>query len=151
MPRWPRGLHLTAQSIPAYGMRPRTIPRLPIEAYRRRLTSVPLTGAQVQGIIPVSGTLTLTTGPQGLGNIWYPVQIALTTTTGPLDTSLANIYLGPLVTPATIVGTGLGNGPYALAIPPMQPGQYLVIVWTGAKNGDTAAANVIGTQDTLAA
>jgi hypothetical protein len=126
------------------------VPRLPIEAYRRRVTGIPLSGGQVQGTIPGTGTLTLTVGPQGLGNVWYPVQITLTTTTGPLDTSLANIYLGPLITPATIVGTGLGNGVYALAIPPMQPGQYLVIVWTGAKPGDTAAGNVIGIMDALA-
>jgi hypothetical protein len=149
MPRWPRGLHLTAQAIPAFGAQPRTIRRLPLEAYRRRLTSIPLQPGHVQGTIPGSGSLTLTIGPQGLGTVWYPVQITLTTTTGALDTSLANIYLGPLVTPATIVGTGLGNGPYALAIPPMSPGQYLVVVWTGAKTGDVAAANIIGTMDAI--
>lgn len=150
-PRWPRGLHLNAGSLPNTGGRFRSVPRLPLEAYRRKITGIPLQSGQAQGTIPASGTLTLTIGPQGLGTVWYPVQITLTTTTGQLDTSLANIYLGPLVTPATIVGTGLGNGVYALAIPPMTPGQYLIVVWTGGTNGDTAAANVIGTMDALAA
>jgi hypothetical protein len=133
-------------------MRVRAIPRLPIEAFTRRLDGLPLTGGQAQGFIPASGTLTLTIGPQGLGTTWYPVQVTLSTTTGVLDTSTANVYLGPLVTPATLVGQLFsGNGTVALAIPAMQPGQYLVIVWTGATIGDTAAANVIGTMDALAA
>jgi hypothetical protein len=151
MPRWPRGLHLTAQAIPASGMRPPGVPRLPLEAYRYTVRGVPLQPGQAQGIIPASGNLNLTLGPQGIGTIWYPVQVTLTTTTGVLDTSLANIYLGPLITPATIVGTGLGNGVYALAIPPMTPGQYLIIAWTGGTTGDTAAANIIGTMDARAA
>jgi len=125
------------------------IPRTPLSAYTGRATGVPLNGGQVQGTIPVSGALSLTVGPQGLGTVWYPVQITLSTTTGQLDTSTGNIYLGPLVTPATLVGTGFGNGTYALAIPPMSPGQYLVIQWAGGHNGDIAAANVIGTMDAL--
>jgi hypothetical protein len=110
---------------------------------------VPLTGAQAQGLIAGDGTLSLTIGPQGLGTVWYPIQVTVSTTTGQLDTSTVNIYLGPLTTPATLVGTGFGNGTYALAIPSMSPGQYLVIAWAGGKNGDTAAANVIGTMDAL--
>jgi hypothetical protein len=103
-------------------------------------------GATVQGN---SFPLTLQVGPQGLGTVWYPIQITLSTTTGQLDTSLANIYLGPLVTPATLVGTGFGNGTYALAIPSMTPGQTIIIVWTGGTAGDAAAANIIGAMDAL--
>ena len=107
-------------------------------------------GTTYTGTIPAPlGSLTLTIGPQGLGTVWYPVQVTLSTTTGPLDPSTAIIYLGPLITPATIVGAGFGNGTYALAIPPMTPGQYLVAVWSGGNPGDTAAMNVIGTMDAL--
>lgn len=149
--RWPAGLHRAAQYLPALGGQARRIPRLPLEAYTRRITGIPLTGGQAQGIV-AGGGLTLTIGPQGLGTIWYPVQVTLSTTTGTFDTSTANVYLGPLTTPATLVGTLYsGNGTLALAIPPMQPGQYLVVVWTGANNGDTAAVNVIGTMDALSA
>jgi hypothetical protein len=128
------------------------IPRLPLEAYTRRLSQIPLTGGQAQGIIPGSGMLTLSLGPQGLGTVWYPVQVTLSTTTGPLDTSTALVYLGPLVTPATLVATLYsGTGTAALAIPPMSPGQFLVTVWTGAHPGDTAAVNIIGAMDALTA
>ena len=42
-----------------------------------------------------------------------------------------------------------GNGTAALAIPPMSPGQFLAVSWTGATVGDTVAVNVIGTMDAL--
>lgn len=123
---------------------------VPVTRYAGKLTAVPLTGGQVQGTIPVSGALSLQVGPQGLGTVWYPVQVTLSTTTGALDTSTALVYLGPLTTPATLVGTVYsGNGTVALAIPSMSPGQTLIIAWTGGKNGDTAAANIIGTMDAL--
>jgi hypothetical protein len=125
------------------------ITAIPVTRYRGKISGVPLTGGQAQGVI-ASNALQLSVGPQGLGTVWYPVQVTLSTTTGPLDTSTALVYLGPLITPATLVGTVYsGNGTVALAIPSMSPGQYLVISWTGAHNGDTAAANVIGTMDAL--
>lgn len=128
----------------------RPITAVAAERYTGRLTGIQLTGGQVQGKIPGSGNLTLQVGPQGLGTVWYPVQVTLSTTTGALDTSTALVYLGPLVTPATLVGTVYsGNGTVALAIPSMSPGQTLIIAWTGGKNGDTAAANIIGTMDAL--
>lgn len=137
--------------MPGYrgsGMQP-MVP-VPIGRYTGRLTGVPLTGGQAQGLVPGSGILTLQVAPQGLGTVWYPVQVTLSTTTGPLDTSTALVYLGPLVTPATLVSTVYsGNGTAALAIPSMSPGQTLIVAWTGAKSGDTAAFNVIGTMDAL--
>ena len=97
-----------------------------------------------------STPLSLSIGPQGLGTVWYPIQVTLSTTTGALDTSLAAVYLGPAVTPATLVGQLFsGNGTVALAIPNMTPGQQLVIIWTGGHPGDIAAANVIGTMSAL--
>jgi hypothetical protein len=124
--------------------------RVPVGAYNGRATGIPLTGGQVQGAVPGSGNLTLQVGPQGLGTVWYPVQVTLSTTTGALDTSTALVYLGPLATPSTLVGTVYsGNGTVALAIPDMTPGQTIIIKWTGAKSGDTAAANIIGTMDAL--
>jgi hypothetical protein len=152
MPRWPAGLHRTSGTLRNRGGRAYSIPRIPVEAYARRLSQIPLTGGQAQGTVPGPGLLTLSIGPQGLGTVWYPVQVTLSTTTGPLDTSTALVYLGPLVTPATLVATLYsGNGTAALAIPPMTPGQFLVVAWSGAHPGDTAAVNVIGTMDALSA
>lgn len=150
MPRWPTGLHRHAASQRAAGARARSIPRIPLEAYTRKLTGLPLTGGQAQGVIPAGGKLTLSVGPQGLGNVWYPVQVTLSTTTGLLDTSTALVYLGAQGVPVTLVGTlYTGNGTVALAIPPMTPGQVLIIAWSGAHAGDVAAANVLGTMDAL--
>jgi hypothetical protein len=136
-----------------HGTSARPIQRTPIRAYTRRISSVPLSGGQVQATVPAGGALTLSTGPQGLGNVWYPVQVNASTTTGLTaagDNSVCNIYLGPAVNPTTLVGTIYnGNGTAALAIPDMTPGQFLVMQWAGANPGDQAAANVIGTMDAL--
>jgi hypothetical protein len=125
----------------------------PIGAYTGKITGVPLTGGQVQAVVPASGVLQLSVGPSGLGTVWYPVQVNPNTSTGLAglgDTSTCNVYLGPLVSQTTLVGSVYGgNGTVALAIPNMSPGQFLVLAWSGAKPGDTAAANVIGTMDAL--
>lgn len=159
MVRVPRGLHPqrawygTSQLrwVPGFrGSGAQPITAVPVTAYRNRLSGVPLTGGQAQGVI-ASNALTLQAGPQGLGTVWYPVQVTLSTTTGALDTSTALVYLGPLTTPATLVGTVFtGNGTVALAIPSMTPGQTLIVKWSGAHDGDTAAFNIIGTMDALA-
>jgi len=130
------------------GMQP--MRRVPIGAYTSRATSVPLTGGQNQAAVPSSGNLTLTVGPQGLGTVWYPAQITLSTTTGALDTSVALVFLGSQGVPITQVGSVFsGNGVVALAIPSVSPGQVLIVQWTGAHPGDIAALNVVGTMDAL--
>lgn len=148
-----------ARSGPTQSWRPgwrgtgaRPIGRPALQSYGGRVTGVPLTGGQVQGFIPASGTLQLSVGPQGTGTVWYPIQITLSTTTGGLDGSTAQVWLGAQGVPGTLVGTAPlsgGAATFALAIPPMTPGQVLIIRWTGAKVGDTAGANVIGTMDAL--
>lgn len=128
----------------------RRIEPVPISAYRGRLTGVGLTGGQAQGTISGGGALTMSVGPQGLGTVWYPAQVTLSTTTGPLDTSTALVYLGAQGVPITLVATQYtGNGVVALAVPPMTPGQVLIVSWSGAHPGDTAALNIIGTMDAL--
>jgi hypothetical protein len=122
---------------------------VPVQAYTGKITGVPLTGGQNQAKVPAGGKLTLTVGPQALGTTWYPAQITLSTTTGLLDTSVANVWLGAQGVPITLVGTSAGNGTVALAVPPMQPGQVLIVTWTGATVGDTAGLNVVGTMDAL--
>jgi hypothetical protein len=122
----------------------------PITAYTGKLSGVPLSGGQALGAVPANGILTLQVGPQGLGTVWYPVQVTLSTTTGALDTSTALVYLGPLTNPNSLVGTVYsGNGTVALAIPDMTPGQTLIVAWSGAHPGDQAAFNIIGTMDAL--
>jgi hypothetical protein len=100
-----------------------------------------------------SGTAQCQLGPAGLGNIWYPAQVTLSTTTGittGLDTSVASLYLGPVVNATTLLGTVFGgNGIVAAALPSIQPGQYLIAQWSGATPGDIASMNVSGTMNAL--
>lgn len=90
-------------------------------------------------------------GPQGLGNVWYPAQCTISTTSGVNDNSVFSLYLGPAGVPVTLVGQAFpgGSGTLAVAVPSMTPGQYLIGVWTGGNPGDVASINVIGTMDTL--
>jgi hypothetical protein len=122
----------------------------PVTRYTRRISGVPLTGGQVQAIVPASGNLTLQVGPQGLGTVWYPTQVTISTTLGPADTAVALVYAGPLITPSTLVATVYsGNGTISLALPSMTPGQTVIVAWTGATQGNTAAASIVGTMDAL--
>lgn len=94
---------------------------------------------------------TVTIGPTGTGTIWYPTQVVVSTTTGILDTSTFQLYIGPVGVPITLVGTLFpgGAGTIALAIPYLAPGLYLIGVWTGGHAGDVAALNVVGTMTAL--
>jgi hypothetical protein len=125
------------------------IRRVPIAAYTGQISNVPLTGGQVQAKAG-GATLTLTVGPQGLGTVWYPVQVTLSTSIGQLDTCTGTVYLGPQAIPISQVGAVFsGNGTVALAIPSMSPGQLLTIQWTNATAGELCSANVIGTMSAL--
>lgn len=125
------------------------IRRIPVAAYTAKAQGVPLTGGQAQGVIS-GGKLTLSVGPQGLANVWYPAQVTLSTTTGVLDTATALVYLGSQGVPITLVASVFsGNGTVALAIPSMSPGQVLIVQWSNAHNGDVAAFNIVGTMDAL--
>jgi hypothetical protein len=83
--------------------------------------------------------------------VWYPASLTVSTTTGINDFSTCSIYLGPAGVPVTLVATLFpgGTGTASLAIPSMTPGQYLIAVWTGAKSGDTASINIVGTMDSV--
>jgi len=108
-------------------------------------------GVTYTGIIsPASAPLTLTAGPQGLGAAWYPAQVTLSTSTGVLDTSTAQVYLGIGGVPTALVASVFsGNGTAAVAIPSMQPGEFIIVTWINGHVGDTASFNVIGTMDAL--
>lgn len=125
-------------------------PPIPIGAYTGKVTGVLLTGGQAQGMMSGTGALTLSVGPQGLGTVWYPSQVTLSTGTGPLDTATALVYAGIGGVPVQLVGTVYtGNGTVALAVPPMQPGELIIVSWTGGTANETAAVNVTGTMDAL--
>jgi len=149
VPARPAGSYARAKF--AWGPAARPIRRLPMQLYTQRVVSVPLTGGQAQGKISGAGALTLSVGPQGAGNVWYPASCTIQTTTGVNDFSTCNIYLGPAGVGVTLIATifPAGLGTASLAIPSMTPGQYIIAVWSGAVSGDTATFNVVGVMDSV--
>jgi len=99
----------------------------------------------------VSGATAVSVGPQGLGTIWYPAQVVVSTTSSlaGTDNSVCNVYLGSGAVPNTLLGTVVGGGLLGVAVPPLAPGQTLIAQWTGGNPGDVASINVIGTMDAL--
>ena len=156
MVRVPPGLHSPAGAYAPgmlrWGPVARPIRRLPLQVYRQRISSVPLTGGQAQGIIGGTGAATLSVGPAGAGNIWYPASITILTTTGINDFSTCSVYLGPAGVPVTLIATLFpgGTGTASLAIPSMAPGQYIIAVWSGGHAGDICSINIVGTMDSVA-
>lgn len=151
MPRWPRGLHPYAGGQRAVATPPRLPASVGLEQYTGIQRGVPINDGQGQQIVPGSGTVSVIIGPQGLGTVWYPAAVTVSTTTGVLDTSVCQIFAGPagLNTPTTLLGTipSGGAGVLAAAVPPLPVGWYLTAVWTGAHPGDVAAINVTGSKD----
>lgn len=100
-------------------------------------------------------------GPQGIGAVWVPTQVAVSTSTS-ASTPAGQLYLGPLLpvsnlsallaSPAAVGALGgtstadsdsiglLGSG---LQVP---QGQALIFVWAGGDVGATATMTVTGSQ-----
>lgn len=95
-----------------------------------------------------TGAATAQAGPQGWGVRWYPQQVTIATETGANDASTCTIYLGS-VTPWQIVGQSYAGGgdTVGLAVPEMQPGDFLIAVWAGGNPGDWATMTAIGDQE----
>lgn len=98
-------------------------------------------------------------GPSGIGNIWSPAQVAVSTTTN-VSTPIAFLYLGPLLPPfalSVLMDTaqvtqlgGTSNGSNdsigltgAIQVP---QGQALIVQWLGGDPGATGIMNVSGNQ-----
>jgi hypothetical protein len=153
--RVPRGLHSPAGAYAprrmAWGPAVRPAGRLPMRIYTQPVTGLPLVGGQAQGTISAAGAATLSVGPSGSGNVWYPASCTILTTSGVNDASTCNIYLGPAGIPVTLLATLYpgGTGTASLAIPSMTPGQYVLAVWSGGKSGDVCSINIVGTMDSV--
>ena len=151
----PAGFHPQAGAYApgklAWSVSARPARRLPIQLYTRQVSGLLLTGGQAQGIISAAGAATLSVGPAGSGNVWYPASITILTTTGINDFSTCSVYLGPAGVPITLQATLFpgGTGTASLAIPSMTPGQYLIAVWSGGHSGDVCSMNITGTMDSV--
>jgi hypothetical protein len=139
--------HAGGWGLPGPGIgRPQTAPP---ESFGGRI-QVALRGGEGtrSGIVPASGIVSLSIGPDGT-NIWYPAYAALSTTTGALDSSTAQFKVGPYsqgIVPGGQSYSG-GGDTIGLAGTRMAAGDYLTVVWTGATPGDAAMLTLVGTQD----
>jgi hypothetical protein len=153
--RVPAGLHRQAGAYApgkmGWSVSARRARVLPMQLFTRAVTSLPLTGGQVQGLISAAGAALLSVGPSGSGNVWYPASCTISTTTGVNDFSTCSIYLGPAGVPVTLQATLFpgGTGTASLAIPSMTPGQYIIAVWSGGHPGDVCSVNITGTMDSV--
>ena len=121
-----------------------------MEQYQTTVTtSIP--NAYAQAVVGAGGTASCQVGPAGVGTVWYPVSAAIATTSGAADGSTCTLYFGPLGLLSLVIGQSYAGGgdSLGLGVPAMSPGYFIVAIWTGAKAGDVATLNVIGTQDVL--
>ena len=152
--RIPLGLQRVIDAQQARALKPVTPLRrpatVPMGAYSQ-LARMPIQGGYGSATVSASGTATVTLGPQGVGTVWYPQQVAIGTTTGAADASTCTLFVGPLA-----LLTQIGSQSYAgggdsigLAVNAMYPGFFLVAQWSGGHAGDLAVFTVYGVQDTL--
>jgi hypothetical protein len=129
----------------------RRAPVVPQTRFRRKIQGVPLTGGQAIGTITAGGTATISVGPQGLGNIWYPVQCTISSSVGAADASTCAVYLGSQTQQNLQGGQSYAGGGdvVALSVVSMSPGDLLIAVWSGGTAGSRVAINVQGTMDAL--
>jgi hypothetical protein len=150
MPRVPWGMHPYAASGPG---------RRGFSVYRIRVPSVvqfrPLHRAPIrvsegtgQATVLAGGGATVQLGPAGVGTVWYPQKVDITTTSGAADTSTCQLFKGAVSLATQIGGTSYAGGgdTFGLSGEELTPGDLLIAVWAGAKPGDTATMRVTGFQ-----
>lgn len=150
--RWPP---LTSRRAGGWGLPGPGIRRpvsAPLSAYTRTLTMPIRPGEGTRtGIVPASGKVTLLAGPEGLGT-WYVSYVAITTTTGALDTSTAAVATGPAVSTGIVPAGQAYNGggdSISLGGASLACGEFVIVTWSGAKPGDLATMTVFGNSQVL--
>jgi hypothetical protein len=150
--RGPGVSKLTAWRIGARGTGQQRMTAVPMQSFTRQVQGVPLTGGQVTGVIGAGGSVTLSVTPAGLGTVWYPSSVNISTSLGAADNSTCSVYLGSIAAQNLQGGQSYAGGgdTVSLAVPNISPGQLIIAVWSGGVAGSIAAVNVLGTMDALA-
>ena len=150
--RWPP---LTSRRAGGWGLPGPGIRRplsLPVDQFTRPMLLQIRPGEGTKtGKVPASGTITLVLGPEGLGT-WYVSYVQIATTTGALDISTAAVTTGPAVSTGIVPagqaynggGDSVSMGGAALAC-----GEYVIVTWSNAKQGDLATMRVYGNNQVL--
>lgn len=139
--------HAGSWGLPGPGVgRPQTAPP---ESFGGRIQLAIRGGEGTRtAIVPNSGVVSISMGPDGL-NTWYPSYAAISTTTGADDSSTAQFTVGPYgagIVPGGQSYSG-GGDTIGLAGTRMVGGDYLTVVWSGANPGDTATLTLVGMQE----
>ena len=123
---------------------------LPVEAFTRVRRAQIGNNGIAGGVISAGGAATVTVGPQGYGTRWYPNQVALATQSGAADASTATGYLNVVGPGGFLFQSYAGGGDQpGIAVPEMQPGDLIYVVWAGGHPGDWCQVAVIGPMDVL--
>ena len=146
--RWTRG-RAGGWGLPGPGIfRP---PSAPIHQFTsvRRVAIRPGEGTGT-ATVSAAGSATITLGPDALIT-WYVDYVAISTTSGAADSSTCAATVGPaghglVPTGQSYVG---GGDVISLGGRALRPGEYITLVWSGAKTADQAIATVYGSQDIL--
>lgn len=149
---------LVARALGALGQlgAPQRAPARPAPPTARIFPALLASGAS--GLLDASGNGLAVCGPSGVGNIWTPAQVAVSTSTSD-STPIAFLYLGPLLPLAALQalmntaqvtqlgGTSNGaNDSIGLNGVQVPQGQALIVQWLGGDPGATATMTVTGNQ-----
>lgn len=126
---------------------PRSVPVGHFSELQRR----PITDGTAQATINAQGNATARVGPLHWGSVWYPVSADIATTTGALDTSTVQFFLGVISTATQIGGQSYNGGGDTMSWSsrPVQLGEQIFAVWSGGTPGDIATLRVTGDEDVL--
>lgn len=157
----PQGYHLRAGGWPAGSVVPagshvdrRVLPASVAPHHYATPVRVPIGPyGFAQGIVGAGGSVTLHVGPAGFHTAWELGQASIGTTTGANDTSTAEFFAQPYGSPSPAWQVGqsyaAGGDQVSLAGIKMVTGEFLFVVWSGAKPGDTATLILSGVQTVL--
>ena len=150
--RGPAVNKITGWRIGTRGTGQQRIQVVPMQQFTRPIQGVPLTNGQVTGIIGAAGTVTLQIGPAGVGTVWYPSSVNISTSLGAADNSTCSVYIGFIAAQNLQGGQSYAGGgdTVSLSVPDLSAGQLIIAVWSGGTPGSIAAVNVLGTMDALA-
>lgn len=141
--------HAGSWGLPGTGTgRPVTMPPGDFGALRR--TVIRTGEGTASAVVPASGAVKLSVGPDGL-NTWYVTYCAISSTSGAGDASTAQCLVGPIGAGLSPGGQSYAGGGDSIGLgnQRLAPGDYVTIVWSGAKTGDQVTMTVYGSQDIL--
>jgi hypothetical protein len=123
---------------------------VPMESFTQQVR-VPIGNNGIRTSIIESGAAVISLGPQGIGTRWYPKTCTIATQAGPVDPGTATGYFETVQGQPVFQSYACGGDTQPLAVPDMQPGDLLYVVFSGSSvaNGGWCSVQVIGDMDAL--